>query len=361
MIQNGTVELVATRMRNRPKLRRRDPIGRTGWTERRAADAPGGRRTRRSSATSTSGSSRPSGRAVVRFEGSAKGDMFDRLTLRGTVDLATGGVTLTGDLAGLALSETSAAGSPPRSGRRSRPGAQRRRGRPRARPARYDPKARPAAVHYDVRGPAPRRGLGMPQAPVPDQRPVGDRRRPRRRADDPARRGLQRPTTVRAEGTIALGDPAASPFDLQVDLIDLELDQGSATGRRPSSPSSGTSSSRAGRVDAAVHLVPAAERAGGLRRRSTAATWRCVYRHFPYPLDHLRGGLDPGERQLTVDLQTLVGGKPAEPDRDDRRPGPRRRGQARHQGRAVPIDDALLDACRPTCARSSTSSSPAAR
>ena len=42
----------------------------------------------------------------LKFEGSAQGDMFDRLILSGTVDMITGSVTLEGKLSGLTLSET---------------------------------------------------------------------------------------------------------------------------------------------------------------------------------------------------------------------------------------------------------------
>ena len=42
---------------------------------------------------------------LYKFEGSAKGDMLDRLQLGGTVDLATGRVALEGELSGLTISE----------------------------------------------------------------------------------------------------------------------------------------------------------------------------------------------------------------------------------------------------------------
>ena len=42
----------------------------------------------------------------LKFEGSARGDVFDKLQLKGTVNLITGAITLEGELAGLTLSET---------------------------------------------------------------------------------------------------------------------------------------------------------------------------------------------------------------------------------------------------------------
>src|SRR5262245_16753157 len=48
----------------------------------------------------------PAGGKLLTFEGSAKGDLFDRLKVEGTVDLATGRVTLGGDIGRLAISKT---------------------------------------------------------------------------------------------------------------------------------------------------------------------------------------------------------------------------------------------------------------
>ena len=46
------------------------------------------------------------GSTVLKFDGSARGDVFDRLTLNGTIDLGTGAITLAGELSGLNLSES---------------------------------------------------------------------------------------------------------------------------------------------------------------------------------------------------------------------------------------------------------------
>ncbi len=46
------------------------------------------------------------GPGQVRFEGSARGDVFDRLSLNGTIDFNTGCINLDGELAELTLSET---------------------------------------------------------------------------------------------------------------------------------------------------------------------------------------------------------------------------------------------------------------
>ena len=46
------------------------------------------------------------GPECLEFEGTARGDTFERMRLKGTVDLAKGNLTLEGELSGLTLSET---------------------------------------------------------------------------------------------------------------------------------------------------------------------------------------------------------------------------------------------------------------
>ena len=46
------------------------------------------------------------GPECLEFDGTARGDTFERMRLKGTVNLATGNVTLEGELSGLTLSET---------------------------------------------------------------------------------------------------------------------------------------------------------------------------------------------------------------------------------------------------------------
>ena len=50
----------------------------------------------------------PAGSGSLKFEGTAKGDAFDRLSLQGTFDPASGRVELGGDLARLEISKTPA-------------------------------------------------------------------------------------------------------------------------------------------------------------------------------------------------------------------------------------------------------------
>ena len=46
------------------------------------------------------------GAGQFKFDGAAHGDLFDRLSIKGTIDVNTGAITLSGDLNELTLSET---------------------------------------------------------------------------------------------------------------------------------------------------------------------------------------------------------------------------------------------------------------
>ena len=133
---------------------------------------------------------------------------------------------------------------------------------------------------------------------------------------------------------MALCDPTVAPLDLQVIMTDLQLDQ-RLRDRTPAEydelwdvfkPS--------GRVDATVHVVR--DRAGGPVELNATVDCRdvaAVYRHFPYPLDHLTGRLTLEKNMLTVNLQTLKGGQPLRTGRHDQETRRRCRGRARHHGR----------------------------
>ena len=105
----------------------------------------------------------PGGR--FHFEGSARGDLFDRLTLEGSIDPATGDVTLGGELAGLTLSEHL---TPPRPRRGPagvrRPGAEPGRDRPRVRPPGVPPQG-PAGPAIRLRRRRPGSTAGSGNAP----------------------------------------------------------------------------------------------------------------------------------------------------------------------------------------------------
>jgi len=286
----------------------------------------------------------------LKFEGSARGDVFEKLMLKGTIDLDTGSIALEGELAGLTLSETL-----------------RRRIPREALPAvkalalnsgvvdielkqfRYNPTAAPAdRLRYQSLARL-REGVcecaGLP-FPVNDLSALVTLENGTLSINHA--QGSNGLTTLRAEGTIGLDDLKQSPLDLRVDLIDLELDQ-RLRDRTPAEYDELWDVFKPrGRVSAAVHVV----RDGpGLPTDLSASVFcrdvAAIYRHFPYPLDHLTGRLKLQRNMLTVDLHTLIGGQPVQLTGTIQNPGVDAVVRLDIQASAVPIDDTLKKAMPP--------------
>jgi AsmA-like C-terminal region len=286
----------------------------------------------------------------LEFDGTARGDAFERMRLSGTVDLINGIVTLKGDLSGLTLSETL---------RRRVP----REARPMVRALalnsgvvdielnrfRYDPSAR-SAGHLSYKAQARlREGVWeCPRLPffineLSAVIGVEDGILSIKHAQ-----GSNGLTTLRAQGTIGMCDPTNLPLDLQVAVNDLELDK-RLRDRTPAEydelwdvfkPS--------GRVKAEVHLVRTqtgepVDLSAKVYCRDVAA----VYRHFPYSLDHLTGLLTLEKNLLKVDLQTLKGGQPVHLNGTITNPGVDAEVQLEIQADSIPIDDVLKKAMPP--------------
>ena len=199
VIRNGTVELVgdeeaepgpkllgATAMRPIPArmagmdpevVRTREPAA---PPRALAAGAVAAAERSQAKASPVSGASAGQGVAILRdvtlrveaaeggrfhFEGTAHGDLFDRLILEGSIDPATGDVTLTGELAGLTLSEHLRRRLPAEvaAGVR-RPGAEPGRDRPRVRPPGVPPQG-PAGAAVRLRRRRPGSTAGSGNAP----------------------------------------------------------------------------------------------------------------------------------------------------------------------------------------------------
>jgi hypothetical protein len=161
-------------------------------------------------------------------------------------------------------------------------------------------------------------------------------------------RGSNGLTILRAEGTLGIDDPRHQPLDLSVELDDLELDQRLRDRTPPEYDELWDVFRPRGRVNAAVRLVRS--RAG--QPVDFTATVQCrdvaaMYRHFPYPLDHLTGRLTLEKKILTVDLQTLVGGQPMHLAGTIQNPGVDAVVKLDIQADTLPIDDVLRKALPP--------------
>lgn len=124
-------------------------------------------------------------------------------------------------------------------------------------------------------------------------------------------------TTVRARGVVRLGDLNSSALDLTLNVIDLELDdrlrQWTPEELRPLwvdfAPPDRPSM---GRVNLNLRLKRA--EAGQPLGTALIADLQDVamrYRHFRYPIEHLRGVITFDGEKVTIDLATSIGNKPA--------------------------------------------------
>ncbi len=292
---------------------------------------------------------------LFRFEGSAQGDSLDRLQLSGTLDVATGRTTLNGKLTGLTLSD-----------------ALRRRIPIEARPAMkalgltggvvnvdlkrasYDPRAAPGdRIHYAI-GASLRDGIWeCPRMPFPVNKVsalIG--------AEDglvtiERAEGSSGRTTLRARGAMNAGDPGREPMEMHVELVNLELDWRPGSRIRSRTPPQYDDLwdvfRPSGTVDATIDLsrtVP-----GGPVELGTKVTCKDIagnYRHFAYPIDHVRGQLELKEKVLAVDIQTLsVGGRPLRLKGTIKDPGVNAVVNLELWAESLPIDEPLLKAFKP--------------
>ena len=288
--------------------------------------------------------------ARLAFDGSAKGDMFNRIAVEGAVDPASGGAHATGGLFGLTLSDALRRRLPAeflpsfdamalKSGEIDvdlkklayRPGA-----------------AAGSRLSYEVQALLHNGVCECPNLPFPINRlsaqvGVKDGVLTIAHAE-----GFNGSTTVRAKGTMAVGDPETAPLDLRVDVFGLELDQRVKKRTPPEFLELWDVFKPSGRVDALVHLLR--NQPGG--PIGVGATVHCrdvasVYRHFPYPLANLNGMLMLEKNRLDVELHGLVGDKPALMKGTILDPGPDAVVDLDIEAESVPIDRAFLDALPP--------------
>jgi hypothetical protein len=281
----------------------------------------------------------------LRFAGTARGDAFDRLQVQGTIDLATGQVTLSGDVDRLVLSETL----------RERLPAELRSSVKqlgltgevdlRVGQVMYDPAASPR-VRYQAAAKL-RSGLWTcPRLPFPINNlsasvEVRDGVLSIERAE-----GYNGNTVVRAHpGTLVLGDLEQTPLDLRIDVIDLELDQRLRDWTPRPHDDLWDMFQPSGRLSVGMRIIR--ERAGGPLGYGIGVDCSdiaLVYKFFKYPLDHVRGQITWQGKEVSLDLRTLVGGKPLRAWGAIENPGDLAHVRLDFEGEALPIDETLFNA-----------------
>lgn len=287
------------------------------------------------------------GAGRLQFDGSAAGDAFNRLALRGEFDPITGAADVSGGLVDLTLTDIL-----------------RKRLPVEAAPTfdsigitggdldidlkslTHDPDAPEGhRIRYDLDlqlrgGVCSRPDLPFPINDLSAQISLRDGFLTLHRAD-----GYNGSTRVRAEGSMPLGDPETTPLNFQLDVVDLPLD----TRLKERTPEEYLELwdvfQPKGRINALVDIVRASE--GGELELGAKVVCRDVsglYRHFPYPLKNLNGHLELRGDELLVDLRGPVGDKPARLWGKVINPGPDAIVDLDLTAESVPIDEAFLNA-----------------
>ncbi|MDG3006045.1 AsmA family protein [Paludisphaera mucosa] len=296
----------------------------------------------------------PAERGRFQFEGSARGDLFNRIDLKGTIDPATGDLDLEGGLVDLTISDTL------------------RRRLPAEAVAGFDALAlkggdvdldltslayRPGAapvdrLKYDLTAHLRGGVCACPTLPFPINdlaAHVGlrDGELTIHQAE-----GSNGATRIRASGRLGKGDPAATPLDLKVEVFDLDLDERLKKQTPPQFAELWDVFKPKGRIDVAARIARTV--AGGPVAVDAAAKLKdvsAVYRHFKYPLANLKGLLHLAGRRLTVDLNGPIGDKPAKLHGTVDDPGPDAIVDLTVEAEAMPIDATFMEALPPDVRR----------
>ncbi len=287
----------------------------------------------------------------IRFEAKAKGDLCESVELTGTVDRATGRVTLAGDLHRLAISSTLAERLPaPARPAFQKLGLAAGEADVTLRSLMYDPKAA-EPLRYDA-GVLLRGGVWQcEKLPFPINElsaavTLRDGVATVERAE-----GRNGPTITRASGTFGLDDPERAPFHMGIEVIGLELDvrtRAWAARTFPRGAGLWADFHPGGRVDLEADLARAAP--SGPVDWGVAVTLRDValeYKEFRYPLEHVAGELTARPGRVTADLHALVGGKPLSVRGAIEGEGVRAVVDLDFAAESLPIDRDLLDAMPP--------------
>jgi hypothetical protein len=283
----------------------------------------------------------------LKFEGTARGDLFEKLNLEGSIDPTTGDTILRGDLAGLTLSENLRRRLPSQTASFFDALALKR--------GQINLEIREMAIHpaappdrrydYDV---VARLDGGVWECPALPF-PVNDLSALLAIHDGlltiKHAVGRNGNTILRAVGAVELGTSTTAPFDLKLDLEQLELDERLKKRTPPEFVELWDVFKPRGQVDAYIRLVRQ-EESGPV---GVGATVVCrdlagEYRHFRYPLEHLGGRLTLEKQRVSLDLHGRIGDRDARLTGTIDNPGPDAVVQLDIQAESVPIDAAFLNA-----------------
>jgi len=283
---------------------------------------------------------------ILEFEGTAKGEMFNRFTVRGSVNLDTGLFRLdNGDFNRLNVSETLSSRIPEvyrhaveQVGLKSGEADIQTQ-------LTFDETASPQ-IKYKVDTQIRSGVLNCPHLPFP----INDLSAALSVENGLLRieraQGVNGSTIVRLkESTVELGDSEEPPLNVQLSVTDLELDKRLQTWTPDHLKPLWVDYAPRGRIDAAATVVRA--QPGGPVGFGWAVECRDVSmlcRFFKYPLDHITGKMVCENNQIRINAQTLIGGKPVTAKGTIDNPGDYAHVELDFQGDSLPIDKTLFDA-----------------
>ena len=288
----------------------------------------------------------PNAIGCLEFEGTARGDGFERLALRGSIDFRTGMVEFGGQLSGLLLSESFRRRLPP-AVRRNVAGLALNGGviDLEVNRFRYDPASPPASrMRYNMTVRLRDGVWECPDLPFPVNDVSALVSVEDRVLSIKSAHGTNGMTTLSAAGVITLDGLKHESLDLRVNLHDLELDDRLRKWTPEEYKDLWDLFKPRGRVDIALNVARAKTGAP----LDWDATVNChevaaEYRHFRYPLDHLNGVLTFEKDTLNVDLRSLSG-RPSKISGKITHPGPDAVVELDVIASSLPIDDVLKKA-----------------
>jgi hypothetical protein len=296
-----------------------------------------------------------SAEGLLSFDGSAKGDAIEHVSLKGTIDPATGRFSFTeGELTRLEISDTlrrmlpeewrQALQKPGLAGGEIDIALDR---------LDYDPAAHPQA-RYSLAARLRGGVVNCPRLPfalndVSATVLISDGLVTVERAE-----GYNGKTSVRARrgGTLELADPKQGRMQLTLDVTDLEFDDRLRAWTPPDFASLWDEYQPQGRLNlvlTALRAVP-----GGASRFGVGLDCRDValkYQYFPYPVEHVHGLFTWDGQQIRLNLETLIGEKPFSAQGTIENPGPRAVVNLVFEAGALPMDKTLFDALPPDVRR----------
>ncbi len=292
---------------------------------------------------------RPDEEGRLRFEGSARGDVFDHVDLKGTVDPKTGDVDLQGRLVDLTVSDAFRRRLPPEAGA-ALDALALKSGDVDVELAslRFRPAAAPGErLVYDLKAQLRGGSCRCPMLPFPiDDLSARVGFDGRALAIDHAE-GSNGPARLRASGRVDVGDFETTAFAIHVEADDLDLDDRLRRKTPAEFLKLWDDFQPRGRVDVKADV---AREPGGPIVASGSARLKDVsalYSHFPYPLKNLTGTLAMEGRRVTVDVRGPVGDRPARLYGTVDEPGHDAVVDLQADIESLPIDATFLDALEP--------------